>query len=193
MRELGIRQLMHSRCDSYNTAQIRLLSRAEAEASQSEAPDTQRNEALSNLSRRNSRGRSGHLDQSRQRRISAPPSAMAITQEILESTSWPNARTRSVHLVAPNGTQYNPPTSPSIDESDPDDSMGEDEDEVLFWGGESPRSRLTSPIPEHEREMAIDGSSEEDGDNSDDENMSDDDAEEDENEQYNRMEIFGHR
>lgn len=71
--------------------------------------------------------------------------------------------------------------------------MGEDEDEVLFWGGESPRSRLTSPNHEHEREMTIDDSSEEDDDNSDDENMSDDDPEEDETDQYNRMEIFGHR
>ena len=71
--------------------------------------------------------------------------------------------------------------------------MGEAEDESLFWGGESPRSRLTSPVPGHEHEMTVDYSSEEDEDNSEDENMSNDDPEEDETDEYNRMEIFGHR
>lgn len=184
---------MYSRCDSYNTAQIRLLSGTEAEAFSSQAPDAQRDEVLTNISRSNSRGRSRHLNQSRQPTTSAPPSAMAITRELLESTLWPNVRTRNAHSAAPNGTRYTPSTSPSNDDSDPDDSMGDDEDEVRCWGGESPRSRLTSPIPEHEREMAIDDSTEEDDDNSDDENMSDDDPEEDETDQYNRMEIFGHR
>lgn len=118
---------------------------------------------------------------------------MAITREILESTSWPNAQVRNAHSVAPHGTHLTPPTSPSSDDSDPDDSMGEDVDEVLFWGGESPRSRLTSPIREDEREMAVDGSSEEEDDDSEDENMSDEDAGEDDTDEYNRMEIFGHR
>ena len=67
----------------------------------------------------------------------------------------------------------------------------EDESEVEFWGGESPRSRVTSPNRDHE--MAIDDESEEeDGDDSMDEDMSDD-AEEDEADGYNRMDIFGHR
>lgn len=72
--------------------------------------------------------------------------------------------------------------------------MDTDEDwesEIEFWGGESPRSRLTSPTLDHE--MAIDGDSEEeDGDDSVDEDMSDE-AEEDENDEYNQMDIFGHR
>lgn len=184
---------MNSSCDSYNTAQVRLLSGSEAEAFSSQAPDIQRDEAFASISRSNSRGRSRHPNQSRQPTTSAPPSAMAITRELLESTLGPIARTRNAHSAAPNGTRYTPSNSPSNDDSDPDDSMGEDEDEFLFWGGESPRSRLTSPILEHEHEMAIDDSSEGDNDNSDDENMSDDDPEEDETNQYNRMEIFGHR
>lgn len=189
-----IRQLMNPRCDSYNTAQIRLLSGPEAEAFSSQAPDAQRDEALANTSRSNSRGRSRHPNQSRQPTTSAPPSAMAITRELLESTLRPNAWTRNAHSAAPNGTRYTPWTSPSNDDSDPDDSMGEDEEEVLFWGGENPSLRLTSPTPEHEHEMAIDDSSGEEDDNSDNENMSDDDdPEEDETDQYNRMEIFGHR
>ena len=70
--------------------------------------------------------------------------------------------------------------------------MDTDEEELDFWGGESPRSRLNSPIEGHE--IAIDDS-EEDDDDSDDEEMDDDedDAEEDEAEEYNRMEILGHR
>ena len=67
----------------------------------------------------------------------------------------------------------------------------EDESEMEFWGGESPRSRVTSPNLDHE--MAIDyESEEEDGDDSMDEDMSDD-AEEDEADGYNRMDFFGHR
>ncbi len=67
----------------------------------------------------------------------------------------------------------------------------EDGSQMEFWGGESPRARHASPRPKHE--MDIDGSSEEeDDDDSEDEDMSDD-AEDDETDDYNRMEIFGHR
>lgn len=83
---------------------------------------------------------------------------------------------------------------PSDSNSDAEDSMDTDEDEeseVEFWGGESPRSRHASPSQAHE--MVIDGSSEdEDDDDSEDEEMSDE-AEDDEADEYNRMEIFGHR
>lgn len=74
------------------------------------------------------------------------------------------------------------------------DTDEDSESEMEFWGGESPRSRLTSPNVDNE--MAIDDDSEdsedEDGDDSADESMSDD-AEEDEADKYNRMDIFGHR
>ena len=72
--------------------------------------------------------------------------------------------------------------------------MDTDEDcesEIEFWGGESPRTRFTSPDQDHE--MVIDDESgEEDGDDSVDEDMSDD-AGEDDADEYNRMDIFGHR
>ena len=70
--------------------------------------------------------------------------------------------------------------------------MDTDEEEVDFWGGESPLSRLNSPV--RGQEMAVDDSSEEDDDDSEDDEMSDyDDGEDDEDDEYNRMDIFGHR
>lgn len=70
--------------------------------------------------------------------------------------------------------------------------MDTEEEEIEFWGGESPRLRLGSPP--NDDEMAIDDSSEADEDDSEDEDMSDnDDMEEDEADEYNRLEIFGHR
>ena len=77
--------------------------------------------------------------------------------------------------------------------------MDTDEDwesEMEFWGGESPRSRPTSSNLDHE--MVIDDDSEEEeeeeeeGEDSADEDMSDD-PEEDEADEYNRMDLFGHR
>ena len=70
---------------------------------------------------------------------------------------------------------------------------GEDwESEMEFWGGESPRSRRTSPILDHEMAVDDDSEEEDDDDDSADENMSDD-AEEDEADDFNQMDIFGHR
>ena len=70
--------------------------------------------------------------------------------------------------------------------------MDTDEEEVDFWGGESPRSRLSSPA--QVQEMAVNDSAEEEGDDSEDEKMSDEeDWEDDEADDYDRMEIFGHR
>lgn len=69
-------------------------------------------------------------------------------------------------------------------------------EDVDFWGGESPWSRLSSPS--HGQEIANNESRDEDDDDdeedSEDEDMSeDDDVDEDETDEYNRMEIFGHR
>ena len=109
---------------------------------------------------------------------------------MLERSTWPETRNRTAHSVSPNFTTLSP-SNPSG--SDGDDSMDTDEDEsdVEFWGGESPRAHQRSPRLEHD--MAIDDSGdEEDEEDSEDEDMSDD-AEEDEADEYNRMEIFGHR
>ena len=78
--------------------------------------------------------------------------------------------------------------------SDADDSMVTDDDDsdVEFWGGESPRAQQRSPRLEHEMEIDDSSNEEEDEDDSEDEEMSDE-AEEDEADDYNRMEIFGHR
>ena len=72
------------------------------------------------------------------------------------------------------------------------DTEEDSESEMEFWGGESPRSRLTSPNLDHEMDID-DDSEDEDGDDSADEVDMSDDGEEDEADEYNRMEIFGHR
>lgn len=143
----------------------------------------------SNVSRSNSRGRSRHTANiSRRPTTSAPPTGSI--QSLLDSTAWPNVRGRNAHSVAPDTVPF-VQSSPSASSSDAEDSLDTDEDcesEMEFWGGESPRSRLASPNLDHE--IAIDDDSEEeDGDDSAD----DYDAEEDEADEYNRMDIFGHR
>ena len=132
-------------------------------------------------------------------------------QGLLESTAWPDVRGRSAHSVAPDTVAFTH-SSPAASSSDAEDSMNTDEDwesEIDFWGGESPRSRLTSPNLD---QMAIDNDSEADGDDSMDEYMSDDaddddadeddadeddadedDADEDDADEYNRIDIIGHR
>jgi len=121
---------------------------------------------------------------------SAPPPA--TVQGLLERSAWPDVHARNAHSVAPDTVPF-PLLYPLGNQSDGERSMDGDEDgsQMEFWGGESPRARHASPRPEHE--MCIDGSSEEeDDDDSEDEDMSDD-AEDDETDDYNRMEIFGHR
>ncbi|KAL6715071.1 hypothetical protein ACLMJK_007332 [Lecanora helva] len=182
---------MQQKCDSYNTAQLQLLSDPEVETRLSQTPDTTHDDMSDNVSRQGSRGRPVYSSHSRQATRSAPPSALLITRDILESTSWPNSQTRQAHSVAPTGTQFTPSSSNSSSDSDPDDSMDTDE-EVDFWGGESPRPRLVSP-PQGQ-EMDVNDSSEEEYDESEDEDMTDDnDWDEDEADEHDQMEIFGHR
>ena len=181
-------QLILARCDSYNTVQLQLLSGSEAEARSPHVLDPPRPGDLAAISRSSSRGRSRTSNNVRQSNTSAPPSALVLTRDILEGTTWPIPRLRQAHSARPNVTHLTPPTSPSSGNDDPDDSMDTDEEEVDFWGGESPRSRLNSSLDG--QEMAIDGSSEDDDDDSEDDEMSDGDDEDDE---YNRMDIFGHR
>ena len=180
-------------CDSYNTAQLQLLAGADRVGQPAQAPDTLQSTANpSSISRSTSRGRSRQSTNfSRRSTNSAPPSESF--QSLLQSGAWPNLRGRNAHSVTP-GTVPFPQASPVASSSDAEDSMdtGEDwESEMEFWGGESPRSIRTSPILDHE--MAVDdGSEEDDDDDSADEDMSDD-AEEDETDEFNQMDIFGHR
>ena len=182
------------RCDSYNTAQLQILSGQDRGEESLQAQDPAPGTAdPSGVSRSDSRGRSRHPTAiSRRPTISAPPTGSI--QSVLESTAWPDVRDRHARSVAPDTVPFAHP-SPMASSSDAEDSMDTDEgseSEIEFWGGESPRSRLTSPNPDHE--MAIDSDSEEDDDDDDslDEDMSDD-ADEDEADDYDRMDIFGHR
>ena len=152
----------------------------------------------SGVSRSNSRGRSRHLTSILRRSTNSAPPTGSI-QGLLESTAWPDVRGRSAHSFAPDAIPFAQP-SPEASSSDVEDSMDTDEDcesEIEFWGGESPRPRLNSP--NRDQDMAVDNDSEEeeeeeeeDGDDSMDEDMSDD-ADEDEADEYNRIDIFGHR
>ena len=187
-------RLISRSCDSYNTAQLQILAGADRGGESAQAQDaSQNNPDPSVISRSNSRGRSTQNIIPSRRPTSAPPSGSV--QSFLESSAWPDVRGRNAHSVAPNTVPFAQP-SPGASSSDDEDSMDTDEDwesEMEFWGGESPKSRLTSPTLDHE--MSIDDDSEEgegEGDDSEDENMSDD-AEEDEADKYNRMDIFGHR
>lgn len=147
----------------------------------------------SSVSRSNSRGRSRHPTTISQRTTTSAPPTGSI-QSLLESTAWPEVRGRNAHSVAPDTVPFAQPVL-EASSSDTEDSMETDEDcesEMEFWGGESPRSRLTSPNLDHEMAIDNDSEEEEDGDDSADEDMSDD-AEEDEADEYNRMDIFGHR
>ncbi len=188
-----VQNLRYQRCDSYNTAQLQILSGPDRSGETAQAQDALPSTAdPSGVSRSNSRGRSRHPTTiSRRPTTSAPPTGNV--QSLLESTAWPDIRSRNAHSVASDIVPFTQP-SPEASSSDAEDSMDIDEDwesEMEFWGGESPRSRLTSPNLDHE--MAIDDDSEEeDGDDSVNEDMSDD-AEEDEADEYNRMDIFGHR
>ena len=188
------------RCDSYNTVQLQLLGGPEVEARSPQVPDSPRIEHSNDISRPSSRGRLRQSNHVRQPTVSAPPSALIMTRDILESTSWPSPRSRYAHSLSPEGTQFTPSGSPLSANSDPEDSMETDEEEVDFWGGESPRSRISSPVCGREGAVdgdSIDGDEEEDDDDdeddSEDEEMSDDDAEEDEADDYNRMDFLGHR
>ena len=187
-----VQRLKCQRCDSYNTAQLQILSGLDRGGESAQAQDaTQSIANPSSVSRSNSRGRSRHpTNISRRPTASAPPSGSL--QGLLENSAWPDVQDRNAHSVAPVAAPFAQPT-PVASGDDTEDSMDTDEDwgsEIEFWGGESPRSRYTSPTLDPE--MAIDDDSEEeDGDDSADEDMSDD--AEDEADEYNRMDIFGHR
>lgn len=190
-----LERLILRSCDSYNTAQLQILAGPDRDGESAQAQDAPQTDSdPSVISRSHSRGRSTQNVTASRRPTSAPPSGSV--QSFLESSAWPDVRGRNAHSVAPNSVPFAQP-SPGASSSDAEDSMDTDEDwesEMEFWGGESPRSRLASPTLDHE--MAIDDDSEEGGeeagDDSEDENMSDD-AEEDEADEYNRMDIFGHR
>ena len=188
-----MKELTCRRCDSYNTAQLQILSGPERGGEPSQAQDPPESIVEpSGVSRSNSRGRSRHITNiSRRSTNSAPPTGGI--QDLLESTAWPDVRGRNAHSVAPDTVPFAEP-SRAASSSGTEDSMDTDEDwesEIEFWGGESPRSRLGSP--NKDQEMIVDNDSEEeDGDDSMDEDMSDD-ADEDEADEYNRIDIIGHR
>ncbi|MCJ1266336.1 hypothetical protein MMC22_006219 [Lobaria immixta] len=191
-------------CDSYNTAQIQILSGPDPERVPSEVSETPLNSEIlsplsplfllsSSINDASPRGRIMHAGT--HRRLTTSASAAERTH----TTTHGFSLRRTARSESPN-IHINLAISPATtSESDPNDSMDTDEDysDVDFWGRESPSGRL--PSPSQNRTLR-------NGDSSDEDEYDDDDDDEDDNDQDmsdevdieegdegDRMEIFGHR
>ena len=175
------------RCDSYNTAQIQILSGSASETLVPEAVvESFSNETMdvlqSEIVQINPRGRSTSID-GIARRIATSTSAIQRARSP-PADSLPRQTVRSLSEVVVSRTLLSNDTASETD----DDSMDMDEDTVHFWGGESPRDRLRTQKTEEDVEYVyLSGDEEEDDD---DDEMMDDEPDEDEDD---GMELFGHR
>jgi len=190
---------MPCRCDSYNTAQIQLLSGPHYSTNHaldldSDIPTRTEDpsQIIPGLSRATSRGRS-RLNQRDLVRSgnSAPPITSA--REIVNAS-------RNTHSVTPVASTVRRLSSVS----GTGHAFGSDDtgnSEVDFCGGESPRSHTSISEQQKARDRTLsidydsgDGEDQENDDEDDsDEDMSDAEDLEDENCTVDRMEIFGHR
>ena len=130
------------------------------------------------------RGRSLTIAQARRVAISAPD---------LDSITNPqhhlalNRRTQSNSTSAMNRIVF--PSSDQSDSTDADPMDTDSDDDVDFWGGESPRDRAL-----HASRPAPVEPGEESGDSSDeDENMEDDFEDDDDDDIDDPLQLFGHR
>ncbi|KAL9129088.1 MAG: hypothetical protein Q9217_002360 [Psora testacea] len=195
------------RCDSYNSAQLSLLtgpSRSLSPACPSSpiSPLTQ-----ASPSRPPSRGRSRHQSfsylQPRAASSLPPPASYSRTlNPFSASLAFPQPRrgTHSVSPITPSSFPFS--RSPSISDTNgsmasyDDDNEEEEYSDVDFWGGESPRLLSKSPPERPEHHMALDEveedeTEEESEEEDDDQDMLDDEGEE--GDDLDQMEIFGHR
>lgn len=188
------------RCDSYNTAQLRILTGPDVNANRPQSPDqsTQAgglSQPITSLSRTTSRGRSRLPHNSSRSGVSAPPTASA--RNYLESPR----HARSVGPTTASAFQIRRSSSAS----NLGDSMNNDDSEfseVDFWGGGSPRNNPTSALAQQqERKIPIDNDNnddEDDGSNSGtdsgfNEVMNGTDDWEDDGVEVDGMELLGHR
>ncbi|MCJ1412300.1 hypothetical protein MMC19_006394 [Ptychographa xylographoides] len=194
----------HRWCDSYNTAQISITSvprTSPAELGSAAAPHTQRPdnvdlvlpEAVQAYARGRTVGRASLV-----RRPATSATALDSLRNPLHLN--PSQRiARSASPAAASGLILINPTE-GYDAMDIGDDIeiesSDEEDDVDFWGGESPRDRaLSADRARRTAEMQFvrdDGEEDEDDDEDDDEVM-EDESDDDDDEDYDHMEIFGHR
>lgn len=194
--------LIQHRCDSYNTAQIRILGGSDPERNPSEALNAPPSpESFTHLapSRINSFSRGRDLQpsgSSHRAAISAPPADNSQLQPTVPLRRI--ARSESPSLM----NQFPFGSSSDSASSDPEDSMDTDEDydEVEFWGGESPSGRIRLPLSRMNPEKGPSSEDEDAGDDYDDDDEDDDDDDDDDMDtdmsddpDGDGMEIFGHR
>ena len=170
-------------CDSYNTAQIQILSEVDHTSVPLEGTDSPLSLLSQELvaSRPTARGRSTSLPIALRRSASA--------SGFMSAHGLVHDARRALHSESVDAVDRLPLSPLSFSSSEDPSAMDTDEDysDVDFWGGESPRSRNRSPCVRDEE--VDDESSDEDEDDDDDDEMTDD-AEGDEDDQ---MELFGHR
>ena len=199
------RSLIRSRCDSYNTAQIQILSgpdpqislaqNAEAAAHPPESSDPV--VPVSSGTYTPSRGRhargvpSSHLNppSSSQRR---PTSSASVVTETVRFSPYPvPQRTgRSVSPLRSFGGDLNAITVAAVEEAElmNTDDEEDGEEEVDFWGGDGSRSRSRSAVRVGEEE-----SSAEDDDDSIEDDYEDIEEDGDDGDGNDQMELLGHR
>ncbi|MCJ1475352.1 hypothetical protein MMC13_004014 [Lambiella insularis] len=181
-------------CDSYNTAQISITgnSRTNRGASPDELIDTHMvenadlllPEAVQTFSGGQPAVRSGMIRRPATSEIALDALRIRPSEVHLRDAHSASPSAASWVVVPNDGMQAEVPT----DLMDVDGGNDDNEDDVDFWGGESPRERALSTQGRRDAEE-MDGSEDESEDDDDDEIM-DDDSEDDEDD---HMDIFGHR
>ena len=184
-----IRCYMFQRCDSYNTAQMQILSGVVPTVEDAEAEgiiETPIPEASEMV--QEDRSRHAHADP-QQRPLSAIDGSLhpAFQRRAVRSASPTLVLATPEHRVYGHTNNY----------ADPDDAVDTDDDEEIqddvdFWGLESPSSRDAHPKGDAERVETSDDSGE--GDDDDDDELMDDELEDDDDDEAeDHMAIYGHR
>ena len=193
---------MRSRCDSYNTAQISISSgsashsRAVATDPAESPPPQEADVLIPEGVQTFSRGRSIHTGNiTRRPALSAP----GVDNTRQSSRSIPHPRSaRSTSITAMN--RFALPESADVSSED-EDPTEDEEDDVDFWGGQSPRERMTLERTRKRRDDAEDDGDElmdDELEDSEDEDEEEDDEqgqedEDDDDADEDHMEVFGHR
>lgn len=183
-----------SSCDSYNTAQLQLLSDAHssgdtvvhgADGTPVAVDDT--DVLLPEALEANMRGRTSTIGEQRRRLATSTSAVESLSQPAYGRTVL--RRTRSISVTAMNRIII-PGDLGDGSDSDAMDT-GSDEDDVDFWGGESPRDRKLQARLQRDNDAMMESGDESERDDNDDENMTDESEDEDAEDDY--MEIYGHR
>ncbi len=173
-------------CDSYNTAQLSILSDPAVEVPSLERPERRESENVSPMEQAYGEASIAGLNTAgpvRHRRHSTHIHLPSVPQESANRFS-PYARPsrigRSVSPVRSLGFFEAPIVTPSMEA---DDSA--DEDELDFWGGDEHRSVTSAKVIDDEEEEAEE--------ESDDDDSAMDDCDDEEGEDEDQFELFGHR